>query len=195
MSHAPSAQTLRTNNNLAFSFYLCYTFILHICRPDNSFDKMRLHILSLFDIPEHTYHPHNASLLSGSSLFLLPFAYSPHRFPTCIFKAKKNHRSLIHPQFTQFLIFSNLQTFKQISTISANIKERSQHTHNKCLSKSVRSCKKCNLRRFCLHQSMNQFCLIHIVLIIFPNLLKFRNTNRDIISNRFSTSMPNLFLL
>lgn len=109
---APSAQTLRTNNNLAFSFYLCYTFILHICRPDNSFDKMRLHILSLFDIPEHTYHPHNASLLSGSSLFLLPFAYSPHRFPTCIFKAKKINRS-VHPQFTQFPDLqqsSNLQT-------------------------------------------------------------------------------------
>lgn len=105
MSHAPSAQTLRTNNNLAFSFYLCYTFILHIYRPDNSFDKILHHTLSLFDTPEHTYHPHSASLLSGSALFLLPFAYSPHRFPTCIFKAKKNHRSLIHPQFTQFLIF------------------------------------------------------------------------------------------
>lgn len=195
MSHAPSAQTLRTNNNLAFSLYLYYTFILHIYRPDNSFDKMRLHTLSLFDIPEHKCYLHNASPLSGSALFLLPFAYSPHRFPTCIFKAKKNHRSLIHPQFTQLLIFSNLQTFKQGFAISANIKERSQHTHYKRLSKSARSCKKCNLRRFCLHQSLNQFCLIHIVIIIFPDLLKFRNTNRDIISNHFSTSMPNLFLL
>ena len=105
MSHVPSAQTLRTNNNLAFSFYLCYTFILHICRLNNSFDKMRLHILSLFDTPANKCCLHNASLLSGSALFLLPFAYSPHRFHTCIFKAKKNHRSLIHPQFTQFLIF------------------------------------------------------------------------------------------
>ena len=169
------------NNNLAFSFYFCYTFILHICRPDSSFDKMLLHTLSLFDTPEHTYHPHSASLLSASKPFLLPFAYSPHRFPTCIFKAKKNHRPLIHPQFTRFLIFSNLQTFKQISTISANIKERSQHTHHKRLSKSARSCKKFNLRRLCLHQSLNQFRLIHIVIIIFPNLLKFRNTNWNLI--------------
>ena len=183
------------NNNLAFSLYLYYTFILHICRPDSSFDKILHHTSALFDTPEHTYHPHIESLLSDSALFLLPFACSPHRFPTCIFKTKKNHRSLIHPQFTQFLIFSNLQTFKQGFAISANIKERSQHTHHKRLSKSARSCKKCNLRRFCLHQSLNQFRLIHIVIIIFPNLLKFRNTNRDIISNRFSTSMPNLFLL
>ena len=142
---------------------------------------MRLHTLSLFDTPANKCCLHNTSLLSDSALFLLPFSYSPHRFPTCIFKAKKNHRPLIHPQFTQLLIFSNLQTFKQISTISANIKERSQHTHDKCLSKSARSCKKCNLRRFRLHQGTNQFRLIHIVIIIFPNLLKFRNTNWNLI--------------
>ena len=94
-------------------------------------------------------------------------------------KRNKNCRILVHPLIAQCLVFCNFQSRKQLSAVFADVKEVFQHTHTQNLTESTGTSNECHLRFF-LQNLRNQAGFINITKPTIPNLLKVRNSNRNI---------------
>ena len=101
------------------------------------------------------------------------------RQPVHIFQRQKHRRVLIHPSAAQLRILRHRQSLKQRRALSSHIKKTCQHTHAQRLSKPARPGDQSYSRRFRPYDLCDHATLVNIIISIFTNLLKVRDSDRD----------------
>ena len=118
-----------------------------------------------------------------------------HQHPVCSVKIKsidslqrqEHRRPLIHPFCAKRFLLHNCKSVKQLAAVFFHWKKAVEHAHSKRLSKTPRACDKCHFRWFFPQKFRNQSALVHIIISVFPYLLKIWDAHRNI---HFCSSFP-----
>ena len=93
---------------------------------------------------------------------------------------EKQHRPPVHPLAAQRSILGDLQSLKHRLTVPADVKKVGQHAHAHGFPKPAGAGDQSNFRCLFLQQVSNETRLVHIVIVVLPDLRKVRNPDRDL---------------
>ena len=93
---------------------------------------------------------------------------------------EKQHRPLVHPLAAQRSILGDLQSFKHRLTVPADVKKVGQHAHAHGFPKPAGTSDEGHFCCLLLQQVSDKSRLVHIVIVVLPDLRKVRNPDRDL---------------
>ena len=93
---------------------------------------------------------------------------------------EKQHRPPVPPLPAQCGILGDLQSLKHRLTVPADVKKVGQHAHAHGFPKPAGAGDEGHFCRLFLQQVSNETRLVHIVIVVLPDLRKVRNPDRDL---------------